>query len=55
MEKFSECERTYLQSIVENTEKSEKRIKEFVRADLDRQEVAFQGRMLKRVKSTGRL
>lgn len=55
MDKFNECERTYLHSILENTEKSEKRIKEFVRADLNRQEEAFQGRMLKRVKSTGRL
>ena len=27
MEKYNECERTYLQSIVEKTEKSEKRIK----------------------------
>jgi hypothetical protein len=40
---------------VENTEKSEKRIKDFVKADLNKQEEVFQGRMLKRVKSTGRL
>jgi hypothetical protein len=55
IEKFMECEKTYLQSIVENSEKSQKKIRDCVQADLDKQEQAFQGRMLKRVKSTGRL
>lgn len=55
IEKFMECEKTYLQTIVENSEKSQKKIRDCVQADLDKQEQAFQGRMLKRVKSTGRL
>jgi hypothetical protein len=55
MDKFNECEKSYLKSIVEKSEKSEKRIKEFIRADLNKQEELFQVRMMKRVKSTGRL
>ena len=41
--------------MVENAEKSERRIEGVVRADLSRQEEKIRGRMLKRVKSECRL
>jgi len=50
-----ECEKTYVKTLVEHSMKSQKKIKEFVEADLNKQEENFQGRMLKRIKSSGRL
>jgi hypothetical protein len=55
MERYLECETTYLKSYVESSKKSEKKITEFVKADLNKQEELFQVRMMKRVKSTGKL
>lgn len=55
MQRFTECEKTYVKSFIEQSVKSQKRIQDCVEANLNQQESAFQSRMLKRVKSSGRL
>ena len=47
-----DCKQTYVQTMVEMSLKSQKKINECVRADLDKQEENFQHRKLKRVKSS---
>ena len=51
MSKFMDCKQTYVQTMVEMSLKSQKKINDCVKADLDRQEETFQHRKLKRVKS----
>ena len=55
MQRFMECEKTYVHSLIEQSAKSHKRIKDAVEANLSQQESTFQSRKLKRVKSSGRL
>lgn len=55
VEKINEYESTYIASLVNQSQKSEKRIKECVLADLTKQEQQFQSRMLKRIRSAGKL
>jgi hypothetical protein len=55
VEKINDYESTYLTSLVNQSQKSQKRIKECVLADLTRQEQQFQDRMLKRIRSAGKL
>jgi len=52
MSKFMDCKQTYVQTMVEMSLRSQKKINECVRADLDKQEENFQHRKLKRVKSS---
>lgn len=37
MDKFTECKQTYVQSMVERSEKTHKKITECIKADLDKQ------------------
>ena len=55
MNKFMECKQTYVQTFVQRSQKTQKKMSECVKADLDKQEEKFQHRMLKRVKSSGKL
>lgn len=55
IDKFNEYENTYLKTIVNQSQKSQKRIQDCVLADLNRQEQSLQSRMLKRIKSSGKL
>jgi len=41
--------------MIEKSEKNQKKLNDYVKADLNKQEELFQHRMLKRVKSAGRL
>jgi polyhydroxyalkanoate synthesis regulator protein len=52
MNKFMDCRQTYVQSMVEMSLRSQKKLTECVRADLDKQEELFQHRKLRRVKSS---
>lgn len=54
-DKLNSYESTYITSIVTQSQKSEKRIRDCVLADLNRQEERFQTRMLQRIKSAGKL
>lgn len=54
-DKLNSYEHTYINSLVSQSQKSEKKIRDCVLADLNRQEERFQTRMLQRIKSAGRL
>ena len=52
MNKFMDCKQTYVQTMVERSLKTQQKINEAVKADLNKQEELFQHRKLKRVKSS---
>jgi len=47
-----DCKQTYVQTMVERSLKTQQKINEAVKADLNKQEELFQHRKLKRVKSS---
>lgn len=55
MTHYEQCGKTYIQTMVENNERAELKLKRRVEDDLNKQEEKLRGRMLKRVKSTGKL
>lgn len=55
MKHYEQCGRTYIQTMVENNEKVELKLRRRVEDDLNKQEERLKGRMLKRVKSTDKL
>lgn len=55
VDKINENEETYIKTLVNQSQKSQKRIQACILADLTRQQQQFQDRMLKRIKSAGKL
>lgn len=51
VEKLSQYENTYISTMVQQSQKSQKRIQECVLADLNRQEESLQTRKLRRIRS----
>lgn len=54
-EKVSSFNSPIITSIVNQSQKSEKKIRDCVLADLNKQEERFQSRMLQRIRSAGKL